>query len=245
MAAFDSPMPRRRLLLAAAAACAAPFSAAATPIYTPHEVGEAFARRVDVRLDLPANEGHLYAGMAEMHLMSNRRSLLEPQYLLVVDASPEVQAALLMWRLSPGSYQLLGATPVSTGGPVRPEHFETPQGVYEHQGRERASGIYDFGWQRARRATRDGALLAMRLRACATDRRTERGLGKACSDGSIVLPASLMAFLDDFALLDAGLHAPRAAVEVPFRGRHMLVLDSERDRPEWAYEAPPVTAVSG
>jgi hypothetical protein len=258
MAAFVSPgrIERRRLLLGAAAAavgCCAPLAARSAAIYTPHEIGEEFERRVTQRLRLPASEARLYSAMAELQVMSGEHKMLEPQYLLLVDRSPDVQAALLMWRLAPGAYDLLGACPVSTGGAVRPNYFETPQGVFARADEDSlaASGpcdlasppicrrdnarVLDFGWQRARVASGRGRLLRMRLQARAADARGERRLGTACSDGCILLPASLMHFLDEFGLLDAARGTPPPVTPLPHRGRYLLVVDSERgERPPWS-----------
>jgi hypothetical protein len=264
MAAFvpSGRIDRRRLLLAAAAAagCCAPFAARSATIYTPHEIAEQFERRVTRRLHLPANEARLYAGMAELQVMAGEHKLLAPQYLLLVDGSPDVQAALLMWRLAAGAYDLLGAAPASTGGPVRPNYFETPQGVFERANEDSLAAlgpcdaasppicrrdharVLDFGWQRARKATGRGPLMPMRLQARAADARSERRLGTACSDGCILLPASLMHFLDELALLDAGRGTPPPAMSLPFRGRYLLVVDSGREeRPYWS----PAPAANG
>lgn len=258
MAAFIPPgrIERRRLLLGAAAAaagCCAPLAARSAAIYTPHEISEEFERRVTQRLRLPASEVTLYSAMAELQVMSSEHRLLAPQYLLLVDRSPDVQAALLMWRLAAGAYDLLGASPVSTGGAGRPSHFETPQGVFARADedslavsgpcdsasppicrRDNAS-VLDFGWQRARDASGRGRLMRMRLQARAADARGERRLGTACSDGCILLPASLMHFLDEFGLLDAGRGTPPPVTPLPHRGRYLLVVDSERgERPPWS-----------
>jgi len=236
VASLSAGLTRRTLLAAAAAACATPPTAGAIGVYTPHEIEQQYAQRVTRRLELPRNEHDLYASMAELQLYAEQRRLLEPQYLLVVDNNPHVQAALLLWRLWAGSYRLLGASPVSTGGPVRPDHLETPTGIFEQAG---AGGprVYDFGWQRTRNASGRGPLVPMRLQAIAADARAERRLGSACSNGSIVLPASLASFIDDFGLL--GGAAPRSAsserIPLPYSGRHLLVIDSERiERPDWS-----------
>jgi hypothetical protein len=257
MAAFvpSGRLGRRRLLLAAAAGCCTSFAARSAAIYTPHEIAEQFQQRVARRLQLPANEARIYASMAELQVMSDRQGLLEPQYLLLVDNNPHVQAAFLMWRLAPGAYDLLGVSPVSTGGPVQPDYFETPQGVFERADGElhasmgpcdlakppicRRDGarVLDFGWQRARNASGRGRLMPMRLQARAANPRAERRLGTACTDGCILLPASLMHLLDELGLLDAGLlHETHGQIaQLPYRGRYLVVVDSGRDeRPPWS-----------
>ena len=92
--------------------------------------------------------------------------------------------------------------------------------------------IYDFGWQRARKASGRGPLFPLQLQARAAQGRAVRRLGSACSDGCVLVPASLLAFLDRFGVLDGGLPAQAMASDIalPFRGRFMLVVDSEREQ---------------
>jgi hypothetical protein len=62
-------------------------------------------------------------------------------------------------------------------------------------------------------------------------------LGTAQSDGRVLLPPSLVAFLDEYGVLDAGRPRPHtpAGEELPFAGRYMVVMDSEQEeRPAWA-----------
>lgn len=247
---------RRRLLIAGCSA-AVPFTAHGIGVYTPHELAQSYASRVPQSLRLPGGETRLYAGMAELQLMLHPQALDAPQYVLVVDRCPNVQAAFLFWRLVAGSYQLIGASPASTGCQASSDHFETPQGVFEHvdvDGRPVAAGcesasppscrrdghrVYDFGVQRARLASGTGRPRDMRLQMRAADRAAERYLGVPGSDGCILLPASLIDFVDDFGLLDGPGEgrAPRRPPRhvLPFRGRHLLVVDSERDeRPSWS-----------
>ena len=67
------------------------------------------------QIALPAHEERLYGFMAESQLIAFQQALTQPQYVLVVDANPHVQAAFLFWRLLPGRYELVGASPASTG----------------------------------------------------------------------------------------------------------------------------------
>lgn len=234
----------RRHLLIAACSAALPFSARGVGVYTPHELAQSFVSRVPQSLRPPEREVRLYGAIAELHLMTHRQALEAPQYMLVVDKCPQVQAAFLLWRLVAGHHQLVGAAPVSTGDEARGDAFETPQGVFEHQDQEGQAGsrrVYDFGMQRTRvtLASGKGKLVDMRLQMRAADRASERLLGTAHSDGCILLPATLVDFIDEFGLLDgAGQgEAPRRASRhvLPFRGRHIVVVDSERDeRPSWS-----------
>jgi hypothetical protein len=239
---------RRRLLLGAAATCL-PFPLLAASVYTPHELREQYAREVLARLHPPADEARLYGGIAELELFNVGQELLEPQYLMVIDVNPNVQAALLFWRLLPGSYELVGASPVSTliaGG-----ESLLPQGLFE-QARASADApceglscgrgaqrVYDFDW----RQRGDGFGLPVRahmhLQVRAADRQAERRLGAPCSDGCILAPSSLIAFLDDYGVLDDGVSGRVQRHVLPCRGRHLMLVDSERDdRPGWS-PAPP------
>ena len=250
---------RRELVLAGAAALlgapAAVRAAAPAAIYTPHELAQRWQLQVPERIAVPAHEERLYGFMAETQLIAFQQALTQPQYVLVVDANPHVQAAFVFWRLLPGHYRLVGAAPASTGGPLRPDYLETPQGVFGHATAEAGlqaacatrveqtcrrggSRVYDFGVQRTRLATGQGPLRPMRLQARAADERAAGRLGTPQSDGCVLLPASLVAFLDEYGLLDGDAAAAAERRVVPFRGRYLLVIDSERmERPDWCAPA--------
>jgi hypothetical protein len=230
---------RRSLLLSAAAACA-PFAVQAGGVCTPRELARRYQALVDRQLQLPENEALIYGGLAETEIAGNRESLLGPQYMLVVDSCPSVQAAFLFFRLLPGRYDLIGASPASTGNPEQAGCLLTPQGVFPqahaNDGRRMTGRIYDFGMHRARRGTA-GGFAPLRLQARAATGRSGALLGTPQSDGCILLPPGLVAFLDQFGVLDAG-RAPvvtPTGEALPFAGSHLVVIDSERDeRPEWA-----------
>jgi hypothetical protein len=248
---------RRRFLQAAGAAAAAtlPARASAVAIYTPHELAQQFQQQVNPQLRVPPREAHWYGGIAEAELGGHWRQVRAPQYFLMVDSSPQVQAAFLFWRLLSGSHGLLGACPVSTGGSAVADQLQTPQGVFEQvpftepatacqpQG-SAACGrgvqrVYDFGWQRTRLASGSLAAVPLRLLLRPAAREDEPHLGRASSDGSILVPASLIGFLDEYAVLDGA--ADGAAAErlrrhsLPYRGSLLLVVDSERGRrPAWS-----------
>lgn len=249
MTAHPVRLSRRGLLLGSAAACL-PLPALATAIYTPHELSEAYRREVRQRLDVPREEAGLYGGVAELQLFSTRQELLAPQYLLVVDGNPHVQAAFLFWRLVPGSYQLVGASPVSTGSEAAGA-VDLARGLFEAvaaPGRDGACErgvprtcrtdelrVYDFGWPRGHERPRRGEA---RVQVRGADGAAARRLGSACAQDCILLPASLVTFLDEYGVLDAASGRPQRHV-VPCRGRHLLLVDSERDeRPPWS-PAPP------
>jgi hypothetical protein len=231
---------RRGVLLAAAAALA-PWPTFAAGVCTPRELSRHFDAAVAQKLAVPQNEIWIYAGLAEAELAGHPDGPTQPQYLLVVDSCPFIQTAFLFWRLLPGRYQLVGATPASTGTASRPGCLETPCGVFPQAsvsdaGRAMASRVYDFGTQRARRAPGAG-FGALHLQARAAVGRSRALLGTAQSDGRVLLPASLVAFLDAYGVLDAqrsDRSTPQGDV-LPFAGQYLVVIDSERDeRPAWA-----------
>lgn len=244
----QAPLSRRGLLLGAAAACL-PSASLAAAIYTPHELRQAYGREVRQRLDVPPEEVRVYGGVSELQLFSTRQELLAPQYLLVVDCNPNVQAAFLFWRLVPGSYQLVGASPVSTGPPAAGA-VDVVRGLFEEipaadsacaqpASRMCRGGdlrVYDFGWPRDRGRARARDL---RVQVRGADGAAARRLGSPCAEDCILLPPSLVTFLDEYGVLDEGSGRPQRHV-LPFRGRHLLVVDSERDeRPGWS---PPPSA---
>lgn len=237
---------RRGLLLGAAAATCLPLPAlaTATAIYTPHELRQAYRREVRQRLHVPRDEVRLYGGISELELFSTNQELLAPQYLLVVDRNPHVQAAFLFWRLVAGSYELVGASPVSTGRePV--DALDAVRGLLEevaaadgacaqapaHTCRSGDLRVYDFGWPplHARPVRRD-----LRVQVRGADGAAAQRLGSPCADDCILLPPSLVTFLDEYGVLDEGSGRPQRHV-LPFRGRYLLLVDSERDeRPAWS-----------
>ncbi len=239
---------RRRLLIAAAASCL-PFAGQAAGIYTPYELAQRYRQQVDQRLRLPADVIGMYAAAAEEELLDYDEAMRAPQYLLVVDSNPNVQAAFLFWRLMAGHYQLIGASPVSTASPVQAPRLEGPQGLFDQShsavaahadpAEPRSLRIYDFNSRRAQLAPGSAGHSNKRLQARAADRQSAQFLGSARSDGCILLPASLIAFLDEFGVLDADaagmVNAREGRPRLPYPGRYLLVIDSDRDeRPEWS-----------
>lgn len=73
--------------------------------------------------------------------------------------------------------------------------------------------------------------MRLEVRAADKDGPAQRYLGSARSNGCILLPSSLITFLDEFGLLDAAAHgsAPQASPVVPCQGRYLLVVGSDRD----------------
>jgi hypothetical protein len=241
-----SPAPSisRRSLLFSAAAALLPVAAKAAEVLTPHDLALRYRAAVEHSLEVPRGEALIYGGLAETSLIGHHDPLNAPQYLLVVDSCPSVQVAFLYWRLLPGHYELVGASPASTGDPERTGCVATPCGVFGQADAAAGAGslasrVYDFGMRRARMPGRGFAPLHLQAHAARGPGRTR--LGRPQSDGRVLLPPSLVAFLDSHRVLDGARSAGRSAAAsalVPFSGRYMVVVDSERDdRPEWTAAA--------
>jgi hypothetical protein len=175
-----------------------------------------FELAVSPRLDLPAAEALAYALRLQGALDAFQLSLAEEKFVVLIDRSPSVQAALLFLGSAIRGWTLIGATPVSTGLPGRYEHFLTPLGVFDHsmanpdfraEGTKNKLGfrgygrkgmrIYDFGWVNSRRGWGKGGMGVLRLQMHATDPElAEQKLGSAQSEGCVRIPASLNEFMD-------------------------------------------------
>ena len=208
----------------------------------PVDLSDIYRVSVDLALSVPLDELLLYQQLAEAALLKANADVSRPQYMLLVDRSPWVQAALLLWRSEFGEYRLIGASPVSTGRPGAFDHFETPLGVFDHSPANmdfRAKGtynkhgirgygpkglrVYDFGWQKSTKGWGDGAIGEMRLQMHATEPNSlERRLGSAQSKGCIRIPATLNSLLDRYGVLDAEY----ARLEAD--GKSLWVLRSDR-----------------
>lgn len=207
-----------------------------------------FLEQVTPALSVPDDVASLYAVRLAGALDSADAVIERPQFVVLVDRSPRVQALLLFWGGAGLPWQLIGATPVSTGQPGRFEHFTTPLGVFEHSldnpdfraegtknelgirgyGRK-GSRIYDFGWVEAPKGWGDKAMSTMRLQMHSTDPDVlEQRLGTAQSKGCIRIPARLNEFIDRFGILDAAYEEQRAL------GRHLWVLRPDGQPTPWA-----------
>jgi hypothetical protein len=247
----------RLLLLVAPLLAAAALAVQADSV---DRLAERFAREVSLRLQLPAAEQRTYGRMLEEALAAAQVHDLRSQYVLVVDRSPAVQAAMLYFLDAGAAPRFVGATRASTGKPGSFEHFYTPLGVFAHtpdhmdyraEGTRNELGVrgygvkgmrvYDFGWVDADRGWGPPARSPMRLQVHATDPALERYLGRVRSKGCIRIPASLNVFLDRYGILDADYLAQADAgaemwVLRPDRepvagaGRYLVVLDSGRTR---------------
>jgi len=216
-----------------------------------------FEQQVTRRLEVPPTEQEHYAQLLMSALNDAGLSQLPPQYFLVVDRSPEIQAAMIFWKSPDGAFDLIGATPVSTGRPGTYEHFVTPLGVYEHRisnpdfrsrGTRNKFGIrgygargmriFDFGWVRAPKGWGDQALSRLRLQVHATDpNRLDPRLGTVQSEGCVRTTASFNVFLDHYGILDGDYEhstkGQRSSVlssnraPTPWSGRYLVVVDSQ------------------
>ncbi len=207
-----------------------------------------FAEQVDRRLDVPGSEERRYAAYLDSALSAAGHADFPPQYVVLVDRSPVIQAAFIYWRSPARQWRLIGASPVSTGLPGTFDHFVTPLGVFEHTTANmdfRAEGtrndlgvrgygvrgmrVYDFGWVMADRGWGTPGKSAMRLQMHATDPDLlEPRLGLPRSKGCIRIPASLNIFIDHYGLLD--LDYERAVND----GQHLWVLSADRVANPWA-----------
>ena len=201
-----------------------------------------FLRDVTPRLLMPPDETTAYAAHLQKALDAAQVTLAVPQFIVLVDRSPNVQAALLYWGSAGQGWGLVGAAPVSTGLPGRYEHFLTPLGVFDHSMENpdfRAEGtknklgfrgygikgrrIYDFGWVESPRGWGNGAMGKLRLQMHSTDPvLAEPRLGTAQSEGCVRIPAMLNEFIDRHGLLDEDY--ARALAE----GDHLWVLRKDR-----------------
>lgn len=202
-----------------------------------------FAREVDLRLRVPQPVRDEYAARLAAALEHYGLMPAAPQYYVLVDRSPRVQAGFVYWYGFDRTWQFVGASPISTGRPGEFEHFVTPLGVFAHslahrdfraEGTRNSLGVlgygvagmrvFDFGWVDAERGWDEGGMSPMRLQMHATDPELlEPLLGAvAHSKGCIRIPASLNAFIDRHGLLDADYEAAAAA------GRRLAVLREDR-----------------
>ncbi|RBA23728.1 murein L,D-transpeptidase [Herminiimonas fonticola] len=218
--------------------CSAPADAGVTA----EALRAAYLLQVDRRLELPEEEAQRYGTLALTMLADADVSLAEPQYVVLVDRNPYVQAIFVYLISHDQAYVLIGASPVSTGRIGQFDHFETPTGVFEHtpanpdfraEGTKNKLGIrgygvvgmrvFDFGWQQARRGWGEGGMGIMRLQMHATDPDIlEPRLGRVQSKGCIRIPAALNRLLDRYGVLDAAYEAMQST------GRGMWILPSDR-----------------
>lgn len=214
---------------------------------TPADLTAVFTETVKRKVEVPSDVAYNYLVEANKRLEAAGHDLDREQFLLVVDRNPHVQTMLVFLGGGPkNSFVLVGASPVSTGGTTRFDHYVTPEGVYDHQftteysdfraeGSKNENGIrgygakgmriWDFGWFRAEKTwlknrTEEGDI---RFQMHATDADVlEAKLGSVASKGCIRLSGPLNAFLDKYGALD--WHYEQAAAS----GRKAWVLRKDR-----------------
>jgi len=251
----DRPRVRHRLLQATACLAllgspgvkAGPAPEADTT-WTLPALSQAFEQEVRPRLQVPGAVVTGYRERLQQLLFDLDLRLDAPQLLLLVDRSPKVQALLMFWGSATQPWQLIGASPVSTGLPGRYEHFETPLGVFEHslfnpdfraEGTKNELGIrgygrkgarvFDFGWVQATKGWGDHGLSVMRLQMHATDPDLlERRLGSAQSKGCVRISAAMNEFMDRLGVLDQDYEEELEA------GRRFWVLRPDRTPTPWS-----------
>ena len=212
------------------------------------ELAPIFAREVTPRWNVPKDEHDVYAPLLRAALLNANVVLTTAQYLLLVDRSPKVQAAFVLWADGEDRLFLVGGSPVSTGRPGAYEHFLTPLGVFSHSIEHldfRAEGtrnefgvrgygvkgmrVFDFGWVVGERTWGRGGQSPMRLQMHATDPDLlEPRLGSAASSGCIRISASLNQFVDKYGLLDADYEAAMK------RGVQFWMLRLDRTPTPWS-----------
>jgi hypothetical protein len=203
-----------------------------------------YAHEVDCRLNVPEAEQRAWA-LRLSTLFADQE--LSPQYVVLVDRNPFVQAIAIYWVGSDRTFHFIGASPVSTGKPGSFDHFITPTGIFVHsidnpdfraEGTRNENGIlgygrkgmrvYDFGWQQARRGWDSRGEGTMRLQMHATDPEfLDSRLGTVQSKGCIRVPATLNTFIDRHAILDADYEQAMAD------GRTFSVLSTRRKPTPW------------
>lgn len=208
---------------------------------------ERFAQEVDNRLDLPPADQQRYINLLQQKLQAGQVMDGAAQAVVLVDRSPQVQAAMIVLRDPAGVWHWLGATAVSTGKPGSYEHFLTPLGVFAHTLENpdfRAEGtynknhirgygvrgmrVYDFGWQLGERGWGEGGSSQMRFQMHATEPRgLEQRLGNIASEGCVRIPATLNRFLDRHGVLDADYERALAA------GDKLWVLGADLEPMPW------------
>ncbi|WP_374954971.1 L,D-transpeptidase [Paraburkholderia sp. BL21I4N1] len=224
----------------------------AAGVVDPHRallLRDMFAKDVTRRLKVPAAEQRVYAERLQSALAEHALGNLSGQYVVMVDRNANVQALFIYFRAAPAdAWQMIGASPVSTGRPGEYDHFITPLGVFEHtpanmdfrsegtQNENHIRGygkrdmrIFDLGWAQGERGWGKGGISQMRFQMHATDPdRLEQVLGIRHSKGCVRIPATLNTFLDHYGILDADY------VALVESGKSLWVLKSDRQVTPWA-----------
>ena len=206
-----------------------------------------FEREVDHRIEVPPSDQQRYILLLEQALADAGLAGLAAQAFVLVDRSPQVQAAFIILRTPAEGWHWIGAAAVSTGKTGTYEHFLSPLGVFPHVLANpdfRAEGtlnknhirgyglrgmrVFDFGWQLGERGWGAGNSSKLRLQMHATDPQVlESRVGRVASEGCIRIPATLNLFIDRHGVLDADYEAALA------RGEKLWVLRADREPMPW------------
>jgi hypothetical protein len=203
---------------------------------------EQFVEELNRRLDVPLADQQRYITLLQQALALPETPTSEARAFVLVDRSPQIQAAFAIMRTAAGAWHWTGASPISTGKVGTFDHFVTPPGVFAHTLDNpdfRAEGsfndnhirdhglrgrrVFDFGWAVATRGWGPGGTSQTRLQMHATDPSAlEPKLGHVESKGCIRIPSTLNVFLDRHGILDADYEKAQA------EGKPLWVLDPER-----------------
>lgn len=201
-----------------------------------------FSESVHPVLMVPDAVSDEYVVTLDNALQEGNFQFSNPEFVVLVDRNPYVQAILIYLGTPQEGWHLIGATPVSTGLPGKFEHFLTPVGVFTHslnnldfraEGTKNELGfrgygikgmrVFDFGWAPERRTWGKKDMGVLRLQMHATDPElAEHLLGMPRSEGCIRIPATLNYFIDHNGILDAQYEEALAD------GAHFWVLSKDR-----------------
>jgi len=211
-----------RFLMCLWLAFSVPLACASSVELSPNDLRVEFAKTVTRHLSLPQEMVTSYTYALNENLRISGYLPDSPQYIVLVDRNPNIQAVMIFWGDSNSGWQLIGAAPVSTGLPGTFDHFLTPLGVFNHsldnpdfraEGTKNEFGfkgygekglrVYDFGWVEEARGWGNGEKMMMRLQMHSTDPDlAENLLGVPRSKGCIRIPAAVNTFIDRYGLLD-------------------------------------------
>ncbi|MDE2430706.1 MAG: hypothetical protein KGM99_18460, partial [Burkholderiales bacterium] len=82
---------------------------------TPLDLRKIYSETVTPKLEVPTDEVQHYSKLLSEALQNAGLTPLTPQFVLLVDRNPNVQAGILFWIDENGTGQLIGSSPVSTG----------------------------------------------------------------------------------------------------------------------------------
>ena len=202
-----------------------------------------FSTSVTPNLNIPDVISEEYVLRLDEALQRSPQSIINTQFVILVDRNPHVQVAFLYLGAPKKGWMLIGATPVSSGLAGKYEHFLTPLGVFEHsisnpdyraEGTKNQFGfrgygnkgmrVFDFGWIPAQRTWGKKNMGVLRLQMHATDPDlAEKLLGTPRSEGCIRIPASLNYFIDHYGVLDSAYEDALA------HGANFWVLPKDRE----------------